>query len=139
MYVLGDGRWQIMCKSSAHMLGDRETSMNQIEFLSFRAYGLSFQVLTQGKNKTLLRVFFRLSVFFFFQTQRVFFIIESLLFRLLWLKVWPKDGWNQQVCMVYKSQKLVKHISFVKEATDTTGLEAQKTRKAYGNWAKTFF
>ena len=42
-----------MCQSSAHMLGDRETSMNQIEFLSFRAYGLSFQVLTQGKNKTL--------------------------------------------------------------------------------------
>ena len=53
MCVLGDGRRQIMCQSSAHMLGDRETSMNQIEFLSFRAYGLSFQVLTQGKNKML--------------------------------------------------------------------------------------
>ena len=41
--------------------------------------------------------------------------------------------------MVYKSQKLVKHISFIKEATNTTGLEAQKTSKAYGNWAKAFF
>ena len=41
--------------------------------------------------------------------------------------------------MVYKSQKLMKHISFVKEATNTTGLEAQKTNKAYGNWAKAFF
>lgn len=32
----------------------------------------------------------------------------------------------------------MKHISFVKEATNTTGLEAQKTNKAYGNWAKAF-
>lgn len=33
----------------------------------------------------------------------------------------------------------MKHISFVKEATNTIGLEAQKTNKAYGNWAKAFF
>lgn len=32
----------------------------------------------------------------------------------------------------------MKHISFVKEATNTIGLEAQKTSKAYGNWAKAF-
>ena len=50
-----------MCQSSAHMLGDRETSVNQIESLSFWAYGLSFQILKQGKNKTLLREFFRVS------------------------------------------------------------------------------
>ena len=33
----------------------------------------------------------------------------------------------------------MKHISFIKEATNTTGLKAQKTSKAYGNWAKAFF
>ena len=29
VYVLGGGRWQIMCQSTGHMLGDGETSMNQ--------------------------------------------------------------------------------------------------------------